>query len=395
MKQTGDLNLVKKINKSIVLHHIRKDSPISRARIAEISGLTKATVSSLVNELIESKLAHEIGTGESSGGRKPMLLLFNGTAGYAIGIDLGVRYVHAVLTDLTGQIVQTYRVRHDNRDAGRALEALKSCVRELQAGAPASPYGIVGIGIGIPGVSDGEGRVLFAPNLGWPEGLPLQQQLEEAFGIPVAIDNEANAGAIGEKQFGAGQDSGHLVYVSIGTGIGAGLVMKGELYRGASGFSGELGHMSIQHDGSQCRCGSLGCWELYASESALLEQARLALGAETELEALLRLAEGGDETAIGLFERLGYYLGVGVGSIVNGYNPELVVLGGRLAAAERWLLRPLLAQLERRSLRLARSGVTVRFAELGDRSTVLGASSFAIAGFFASSSVTVAGSSYL
>jgi len=395
MKQTGDLNLVKKINKSIVLHHIRKDSPLSRARIAEISGLTKATVSSLVNELIASNLVHEIGTGESSGGRKPMMLLFNGTAGYAIGIDLGVRYVHAVLTDLTGRIVRTYRVRHDNRDAERALEALKGCVRELQTSASMSPYGIVGIGIGIPGVSDGAGRVLFAPNLGWAEGLPLQRLLEDEFGIPVVIDNEANAGAIGEKQFGAGRDADHLVYVSIGTGIGAGLVMKGELYRGASGFSGELGHMSIQHDGGRCRCGSFGCWELYASESALLEQARLALGAETELEALLRLAEGGDETAVGLFERLGYYLGVGVGSIVNGYNPELVVLGGRLAAAERWLLRPLLAQLERRSLPLARGGVTVRFAELGDRSTVLGASSFAIAGFFASSSVTVAGSSYL
>ncbi|MGO4271470.1 MarR family transcriptional regulator [Paenibacillus sp. TAF58] len=129
MKQTGDLNLVKKINKSIVLHHIRTNSPISRARIAEITGLTKATVSSLVNELIESSVVEEIGVGESSGGRKPMMLLFNGTAGYAIGVDLGVNDILGVLTDLSGKIIREVRVQHDNASVEMVVQLLKTTIR--------------------------------------------------------------------------------------------------------------------------------------------------------------------------------------------------------------------------------------------------------------------------
>ncbi|NOU64160.1 ROK family protein [Paenibacillus sp. LMG 31461] len=388
MKQTGDLNLVKKINKTIVLHHIRTDSPISRARIAEITGLTKATVSSLVNELIESSLVEEIGAGESSGGRKPMMLLFNGMAGYAIGVDLGVHDMLAVLTDLTGKVIRENRIQHHNESVEQVTQLLKTTIREFIETAPESVYGVIGIGLGVPGIVDEEGNLLFAPNLGW-ENVPLQSQLEAEFGLPVVIDNEANAGAVGEKQFGAGKDTANLIYVSIGMGIGAGIIIKNELYRGATGFSGEIGHISIQHDGPKCRCGSLGCWELYASEHALLEQAGKELGREVDLETLLTKAESGDAGVIKLFERLGYYLGVGVVNIINGYNPEFIILGGRLAGGEKWLMKPLLDLLEKRSLPHPRKQLKVEFSELRDRSTVLGAASFAVTKFFASTTVSV------
>ncbi|OAS23633.1 ROK family transcriptional regulator [Paenibacillus oryzisoli] len=388
MKQTGDLNLVKKINKTIVLHHIRTDSPISRAKIAEITGLTKATVSSLVNELIESSLAQEIGAGESSGGRKPMMLLFNGTAGYAIGVDLGVHDMLAVLTDLTGKVIREKRIQHYNESVEQVTNLLKETIRALIETAPQSVYGVIGIGLGVPGIVDEEGNLLFAPNLGW-ENVSLQSELEAEFGLPVVIDNEANAGAVGEKQFGAGKDTANLIYVSIGMGIGAGIIIKNELYRGATGFSGEIGHISIQHDGPKCRCGSLGCWELYASEHALLEQAGRELGHEVDLESLLTKAESGDAGVIQLFERLGYYLGVGVVNIINGYNPEFIILGGRLAGGEKWLMKPLLELLKKRSLPHPRKQLKVEFSELGDRSTVLGAASFAVTKFFASTTVSV------
>jgi glucokinase-like ROK family protein len=364
MKQTGDLNLVKKINTSIVLNHIRKHSPISRARIAEMTGLTKATVSSLVNELIESHLTYEIGAGASSGGRKPMMLLFNSTAGYAVGVDLGVNYIYAALSDLNGALVEDYRIRHDNTSQDQVISDLKACIREVIARAPKNAYGIVGIGIGIPGISDEKGNVLFAPNLRW-ENVPLQQIIEAEFNIPVVIDNEANAGAVGEKQFGAGKSASNLVYISIGSGIGTGIIIRNELYRGSSGFSGEIGHMSIEHDGLKCVCGNKGCWELYASEKALLNKAHHVFGDfKLTIEQLLNMADEGNQKAIELFEQLGKYLSVGVVNIINSLNPEMIIIGGRLAEAEQWLSKPLLECMNERSLPYPRDQLHVQFSEL-------------------------------
>jgi glucokinase-like ROK family protein len=384
MKQTGDLNLVKKINTSIVLEHIRSHSPISRAQIAEVTGLTKATVSSLVNELISSDLVHEIGAGASSGGRKPMMLLFNSTAGYAIGVDLGVDYIYAALSDLNGTLVEQFRITHDNISRDQVISDLKACIHKVISLAPKSPYGIVGIGIGIPGISDEQGNVLFAPNLRW-ENVPLQSIIGTEFNIPVVIDNEANAGAVGEKQFGAGKSAANLVYISIGSGIGTGIIIKNELYRGSSGFSGEMGHMSIEHDGLKCVCGNKGCWELFASEKALLDKARLSFGdSEITMEKLLSMADQGDQRAVELFEHEGKYLSVGVINIINSFNPEMIVIGGRMADAEKWLRTPLLDRMNERSLSYPRAQLDVRFSELGSQSTVLGACSFAIHAFFAS-----------
>ncbi|WP_166244947.1 ROK family transcriptional regulator [Paenibacillus turpanensis] len=389
MKQTGDLHLMKRINKSIVMELIRHESPISRASIAEKTGLTKATVSSLVSELIESRLVDEIGAGESRGGRKPMLLLFNRTAGYAIGVDLGVTYITAVMTDLNGEIVNEVKIQHDNPPRDELIAELTRCIRELAERVPESAYGVVGIGIGIPGFADEEGNVLFAPNLGW-EHVPLQRMLEDEFGIPVVIDNEANAGAVGEKEFGAGTRWPSLVYVSISAGIGTGIIIKEELYRGMSGFSGEIGHVSIQHDGKPCRCGNAGCWELYASEKALLDEAKEVYGQpRMKVDQLIRLAEEGDAKALALFDRLGRYLGIGIVNIINAFNPPAIIIGGRLAQAEAWLKQPLLEVVERRSLPYPRAQLEVQFSELGVRSTVLGACSFAISKFFSSTKVSV------
>ncbi|WP_248925253.1 ROK family transcriptional regulator [Paenibacillus hamazuiensis] len=384
MKQTGDLNLVKQMNKAIVLEHIRKHSPVSRAEIAALTGLTKATVSSLVSEWIDSHMVFEIGTGASSGGRKPVMLLFNKQAGYAIGVDLGVDYIAAALTDLEGSVVQELRIAHRNISVQSVIGDLVRCVRELISRAPVSPYGIVGIGIGIPGISDDQGTVLFAPNLGW-ENVPLKQLVEQELGIPVAIDNEANAGAVAEKQFGAGTSASHLIYVSLGSGIGTGIIIKGELYRGATGFSGEIGHVTIELSGPKCRCGNIGCWELYASEHALLQQAKKLLGEDgIDVETLISRAREGNTDAVQLFSRLGHYLGVGLVGIANSFNPELIIIGGRLTEAAPWLEKPMHEALEQRLLPFPRKELQVRFSSLGARSAVLGASSFAISTFLAS-----------
>ncbi|BBI35792.1 ROK family transcriptional regulator [Cohnella abietis] len=378
-KSTGDQALIKRINTAIVLEYILRGSPLSRAQISEQSGLNKATVSSLVQDLIDSSLVKEIGTGQSSGGRKPVMLEFIATSGYSIGVDLGVNYIRGVLTDLRGGIIAERTASLPLPEQTTAIEQLCSCIEFLIAKAPASPYGIVGIGVGVPGLVDENGAILFAPNLKWRD-VPLQNLLTERFSIPITIDNEANMGALGEQKYGAGRSINNIIYVSVGIGIGTGLILNKSLYKGASGFSGEMGHLSIEAHGKSCTCGNYGCWELYASEQALLEQAaELGFG---DLESLLAAADNGQEDVIELFRGIGEYLGIGIANIVNVFNPDAVVIGNRMSQARPWLEDILRQTVVQRALSFHARKVQLLFAELGERSSMLGAAEMAIAGFF-------------
>ncbi|GMK45213.1 xylose repressor [Paenibacillus glycanilyticus] len=376
---TGDLTLIKKINTSIVLEAVLKQAPLSRAQISELTGLNKATVSNLVQDLIDSDLVVEIGPGESSGGRKPVMLLFNGMAGYAVGIDLGVNYIRGVLADLEGNVVAELQRSLKKHQLEFTLKELIQCIHELIGKAPASPYGIVGIGIGVPGIVDDQGSILFAPNLEW-QHVELQHMLEEEFKLPVTIDNEANAGAQGEQKYGTGRGIAHQIYVSVGIGIGTGIILNKELYKGATGFSGELGHLSIEYNGKPCRCGNEGCWELYASENALLEQAA-PLGFDN-LEDLLDAAEAGNEEVRALFYKIGEYMGAGISNIVNVFNPDVVIIGNRMSRAKTWLEEAVQSSVTRRTLPYHRERLRILFAELQDQSAVRGAAYYAISKFF-------------
>ncbi|MUT67781.1 ROK family transcriptional regulator [Paenibacillus sp. NEAU-GSW1] len=377
---TGDLTLIKKINTSIVLDAVRKNANLSRAQISELTGLNKATVSSLVQDLIDNDLVLEIGPGQSSGGRKPVMLLFNGQAGYAVGIDLGVNYIRGILTDLDGNVVAEIQRRLKKHPFEYTLEQLVQCISELIQQAPDSRYGIVGLGVGAPGIVDDKGAMLFAPNLDWKQ-VELQRLLEEQFQVPVTIDNEANAGAQGEQKYGAGRGIAHQIYVSVGIGIGTGIILNKELYKGASGFSGELGHLSIAYDGKPCRCGNEGCWELYASENALLERAE-PLGFDN-LEDLLQAAEDGNIEVRQLFHSIGDYLGAGISNIVNVFNPDVVIIGNRMSRAKTWLEAAVQASVARRTLPYHRERLQLLFAELQDQSAVRGAAYYAISSFIA------------
>lgn len=378
---TGDQALIKRMNTAIVLDSVLRDAPLSRADISATTGLNKATVSSLIQDLIDSGLVREIGTGQSSGGRKPVLLEFVADAGYAVGIDLGVNYIRGVLTDLRGGIVLERTTTLSQTAPDEVFGVLRPFIQALEAEAPDSAFGVVGIGVGVPGLVDRDGAVLYAPNLDWRE-VPLQDALARAFGIPVLIDNEANVGAIGERQFGSGRGIGSMIYVSVGMGIGTGLILQKELYKGAAGFSGEMGHLSIEATGPACRCGNRGCWELYASEQALLVRAAAAGIGSGSLDSLLELASRGDEAARGLFAAIGESLGVGIANIVNVFNPEAVVIGNTMSRARPWLEDAMIRTVEARALNFHLRGIRLLFAELGDRSAVMGAAETAISAFF-------------
>jgi predicted NBD/HSP70 family sugar kinase len=216
--------------------------------------------------------------------------------------------------------------------------------------------------------------------MGWRD-VPLREALDRAFHVPVLIDNEANVGALGEQKYGIGRGISNMVYVSVGIGIGTGLILHQELYKGESGFSGELGHLSVNAHGKPCRCGNRGCWELYASEQALLEKAAEA-GYPRDLDALLAAARDGDAKVQALLADIGEYLGVGIANIVNVFNPNAVIIGNRLSRAQAWLEPAVRRTVEQRAIGFHLRNAHLLFAELGDRSAVMGAVELAIAAFF-------------
>ncbi|MUK87712.1 ROK family protein [Ornithinibacillus sp. L9] len=388
MKKTRTWNqhVVKKENKALVLNTIRSRSPISRADIASMTGLNKGTVSSLVSELLGEQLIYESGPGESNGGRRPVMLLFNQHAGFSIGIDLGVNYLLGVLTDLEGNICHEKIVKFKDLSYEEIELKLFEMVDYLMKHTPESVYGIVGIGIGVPGTVSKSGEILLAPNLGW-KNVDLKNVMEEKYKLPVIIENEANAGAYGEKQFGVGKDFNHIIYVSVGIGIGVGLILNGSLYKGHHGFSGELGHMTIETGGTKCRCGNEGCWELYASEQALVKNAEKSgitaiQNDEISLEWLISLAEDGDVEAINQFKQIGDYLGVGINNIINTFNPEQIIIGNRMAFAEEWLTEPLKNRMTKQTLWFQQQDLQINFSELSTHSSALGVAAFSVENFF-------------
>lgn len=370
MKVTGDQALVKKINKSLILHTIRKHPELSRARISEMTGLNKATVSNLVAELQEDQLVLEAGPGESSGGRKPLILHFNAMAGCVIGMELRVKQLTAILCDLNGNVLSEADSLLQRHNLDDVLAEMKIMIASLIAKAPSTPYGVVGIGVGVPGMVDENGVVLFAPNLAW-EKVHLRELLEESFSIPVVIDNEANSGAFGELNFGRGEDVRHLLYVSAGSGIGSGIIIAGELYKGSRGYAGETGHMCIEAEGIPCSCGSRGCWELYASEKAY-DLASMELPAYRTPD-LIGFAARGNTAAERQFSEIGAYLGIGLTNLINSFNPELIVIGGPLSEAREWLEPSMQQMVAKRTLPYHKQQLEIAFSTLGSRAAMIGA----------------------
>ncbi|MGP4061147.1 ROK family protein [Halobacillus sp. H74] len=376
---------IKSQNKKRILTTIMNEAPVSRTAIAKKLGVTKGTVSSLAAELIEEEIIYELGPGSSSGGRRPLMLLFNEKAGFSIGVNLGVNYIIAVLTDLNGEIVSEQRQTISEYDFKQLLPVITEMIQSLIDEAPASPYGIVGIGVGVPGMVDNTGTILLAPNLQW-ESVNLKQEIEQTFNLPVTIDNEANAGAYEErKQSPATSRKDNIVYVSAGIGIGVGLIIDGKIYSGKKGFSGELGHMMIDINGRDCSCGSQGCWEMYASEKALIIEAeKLSESTNPSLESLIEEA-GHNPKIASLFADIGYHLGIGISNILNTFNPAKVVIGNRLAMAEDLLQESVREAVDRHTLSFHKEEVEITFSQSPHYTTALGSSHYMVEQFIENS----------
>jgi predicted NBD/HSP70 family sugar kinase len=325
--RTGSSGLSRDLNRVAVLRLIGAAGPIARTHIAQRLGLSPATVTSLTRELLERGVVRVADHAPSRGGRPAVLLELVGSAATALGVKVAPDHVVGVLVDLDAQVLGRYELeldaaRHDSVD--RLVEVLRGWIAEVPPSAP-----LLGVGLGLPGVADVERRTVSSPMLGWEE-LPLNDVLHERLGVPVLVDNDVNTLAVSERLYGRGRDVENFITVTIGRGVGLGIVAGGDIYHGFGGGAGEFGHISAVDDGPRCICGKHGCLEAVVADPALVAKAR-SLGVLSKRQGIARLralADGGSSEAAGIFDAAGAVLGRSVAGLVNVLSPELVLVSG-------------------------------------------------------------------
>ncbi|MFJ4468587.1 ROK family protein [Streptomyces sp. NPDC089424] len=365
-------------NLARVMHTVGAEGPLSRAAVASRIGLTRAAVSTLVDELIRTGLLEELGPerpGRVGRGRPGSALAVSGNGPAGIGAEVGVDHLAVCAVDLRGE-VRARAVRHGtNRDRSPepVIGELTALVRQVVAEADGEGLWPAGLAVAVPGLVARDARtVVRAPNLGWHD-IDLGSLLP--VGLPLTVDNEANFGALAELWLG--EDTPRdFVHVSAEIGIGAGVVVDGGLLRGTRGFAGELGHVPVRPDGPECACGGRGCLEQYAGEEAVLRAAGLRPGGD-RVGLLAGLAAEGDENVRRALRDAGEALGVALTGAVNLLDPESVVLGGALAGLAPWLLPSLRSELARRT---AGPACPVSVSRLGSEGPLLGAGHWVVRG---------------
>lgn len=379
--QTADLAFMRERNAQIVLNFLREEGPISRAELARRTHLSRSTVSNIIAALLAEQVVFETGIGSSQGGRKPVMLEFNYRSSLVAGIDVASSMLTVLLTDLQATVLQRANVAFDlTNGPSVGIAQIAELFFTVLRAANIDPLQISGIGIGVPGpLSNATGQTIAPPVMpGWHD-VPLQRLLQRALGRPVLLDNDANLGALAEHTLGAARGQQNVAYVYFGTlGIGGGLILDGQLYRGQLGSAGEIGHLMLAEDGPRCRCGSVGCLEAYAGIPALLARAaQRGLVVATPAE-LVALAQAGNVVAEQIIAEAGTYLGMAIANLLSLLNPGSVVIGGALAEAGELLLGPLRATLVRRGLIDASQHIQLRPGELGEQVVALGAAALAI-----------------
>jgi predicted NBD/HSP70 family sugar kinase len=377
-RSEGSLASLRRLNRRRVISALRQNGTISRAEIARRTGLSRSTVSSLVAELQSDGLVMEreepgAAHGEQ-GGRPPILLSFDASAGAAVGIDFGHRHVRVAVADLSSTILAERAEPLDTDHAAHeGLDVAIELIDEALAEAGVDRSRVIGAGLGLPGPIDQADGVIGSSAIlpGWV-GVAAAEEMRGRLDVPVVVDNDANLGALAEFTHGAGRGATDLVYLKVSSGIGAGLILGGRLYRGWAGMAGELGHVLVDPEGAVCRCGNRGCLETAASTGALLEMLRRSHGELTVAE-MLALARDGDLGCRRVIADAGRVVGSAAAFVFNVLNPQRLVVGGDLAAAGDLLLDGVRSSVRLAALPAAADAARVVAGVLGDRAQVLGA----------------------
>jgi glucokinase-like ROK family protein len=379
---------LKNLNKHTIIDLIRfTPGGISRVELARRMNLTRAAISAIMDDLLAIGVVRET-EGHYPSGRKPIVLEIDPTRGRVLGVDIGASHLNILLTDFAAHETAEMQMRLDiNRGPQVCLSQTDELVRKLLKENGLTLKDIAAIGVGVPGPIVAEAGMVSGPPImpGW-DGYPIRDHLKEAWGCPVTLNNDAELGAVGEWAYGAGRGERNLAYIKVGTGVGSGLLLEGQLYRGATGSAGEIGHITIDENGPLCTCGNRGCLEAFAGGNAIARRAMdvVRRGQRTQLAEVvdnpdfsamdvMMLARRGDLVAQRIVAEAGTHLGTAIASMVNLFNPSMVVIGGSISQIGDLLLEPIRAAVLKRSLQPASRAVRISAALLGRRSCAMGA----------------------
>ncbi len=324
--RTGATGLTRDLNRAAILRLIGLSGPIARMTIAERLGLSPATVTSITRELIESGIVRTADRAPSRGGRPALLLEIASRSAHAFGVKIAPDHLVGVVVDLDGTVIEEFEERLDLSAAAGFEAAVKVLRTWLDLASQETP--LLGVGLGVPGVVDETGNVT-SPLIGWRD-FALRDELQQALGIPVLVDNDVNTLATSERLYGRGRHVENFIALTLGRGVGLGIVVNGDVYHGDGGGAGEFGHVTAVVDGPLCSCGKRGCLEAVVADPALVASAREdgTIGKRQGITALRRKADEGDVDARAIFAEAATVLGQSVANLVNVLSPKLILVSG-------------------------------------------------------------------
>ena len=376
MNQGASGAALRDVNRSALLHVLVVHGPQSRAELSRRLGVRAGTVTALVRGLVDSGLVAPVDTAASQGGRPAELVGLVGDAAVALGVKVAGDHLTVVAATLGGRVVRSRTTEFDPAQPLLHLaDELAADVAELGAESL-----LLGIGLGLPGFEDPYGSgVVQAPLLGW-RNLPLADHLSRTLHVPVLVDNDVNTLAVAEHLYGVSKGVANSVTITLGRGVGMGVVIGGELYRGARGAAGEFGHVRVVDDGETCACGKRGCLETVAAEPGMLRRARATgvVGADASFDDLLGAAQEGDNAAVALFDDTGRVLGRAAAAVSVVLDPELIVVGGEGTRAWHLLAGSFREQLDRDGFPVRNGPLPVQVVGWDDSRWALGAASLVL-----------------
>ena len=386
MPEDDGLNRSRDANRLRVLQSLIRHGSLNRAELAQTLGVSRATIAALVTELELAGIVEQ-GADEPADdrrralGRPPRPVSLNPKSAFIIALDFGHAHVRAAACDLAGEIAaDRWSPSQVDDEPLASLDLAQRLTEDVLAEAGIDAGQVIGAGVGLAVPLDSRRGVIHAAGAlpGWG-GLRAATELEERLGMPVCIENDANAGALGEHMFGAGRGVEDMAYLRLSAGIGVGLILAGKLYRGTSGVAGEMGHSPAGEGGSICRCGNRGCVETVASPVAIAELLSRSRGEAVSVADLLELVNFGDRGARRAVEDAGVAIGAAIAATVNLLNPQLIVIGGELSRAGDVLLDPIRESVRRRCVAPAAAAVRIVVSPLAERAEVLGAAAIQLA----------------